>query len=142
MQIEDIAAKGQLVQIVYAQHDVANSQTDVALNVQETANGQHLQVTGVSMPFSGQIVGISVDLSGAATTGTLTVSPTVDGVIVSGATQTITTQQAAHAKFERYAHKIDAGSKLGVKISTNGGWDGHASDLFVVVYVLVQMTGI
>lgn len=142
MQIEDIAAKGQLVQIVYVQHDVANNQTDVALNVQETANGQHLQVTGVTMPFDGHIVGISVDLSAAATAGTLIVTPTIDGYKVTATAQTVTVQDSKHAKFGRYDHAINSGQKLGVKITTNAGWDGHTHDLLVVLYVLVQMTGI
>lgn len=142
MQIEDIAAKGQLVQIGYAEHSVANNQTNVELKVQETANGQHLDVVRVTMPFDGHIVGISVDTTSAASAGSLIVSPTINGSVVSAASQTVTTQTSAHAKFGRYDHTILAGEKLGVKITTNGAWDGTSSDLFVVVYVLVQMTGI
>ena len=141
MQIEAIAAKGQVIPFIFCQHSVANSQTDVQLNVIEAGN-QTLAVTGVSMPFAGQIVGMSVNLSAAATAGQLTVGVTVNGTEKSITTQTITTGTAARPVFARDAVPVVAGDLLGVEITTNAGWDGTASDLVVIVYILAEISGI
>lgn len=141
MQVEAIASKGQIVPFIFSQHSVAASQTDVQLNVIEAGN-QTLVVTGISMPFAGSVVGMSVDLSAAATAGQLSVGVTVGGTEKSASTQTITTATAARAVFGRDSIALAAGDKLGVEITTNAGWDGTSSDLLVVVYVLIDAAGI
>jgi hypothetical protein len=141
MQVEAIASKGQIVPFIFCQHSVANSQTDVQLNVIEAGN-QTLAVQGISMPFAGSVVGMSVDLSAAATAGTLSVGVTVGGTEQSASTQTITTAIAARAVFGRNSIALAAGDKLGVEITSNAGWNGTSSDLLVVVYVLIDAAGI
>lgn len=141
MQIEAIASKGQVIPFIFAQHSVANSQTDVQLKVIEAGN-QTLAVTGISMPFAGSVVGMSVNLSAAATAGQLTVGVTVGGTEKSATTQTITTATAARPVFARDSVSLAAGDVLGVEITTNAGWDGTSSDLLVVVYVLAEVSGI
>lgn len=141
MQIEAIAAKGQVIPFIFCQHSVANSQTDVQLNVIEAGN-QLLGVTGISMPFAGQIIGMSVDLSAAASAGQLTVGVTVNGTEKSITTQTFTTGTAARPVFARDAVPVVAGDLLGVEITSNAGWNGTSSDLLVIVYVLAEISGI
>lgn len=143
MQIEDIAAKGQLIQVSFAEHSVANNQTDAEMHVQETANGQRLGIARVSLPFAANLVAMTVDLSGAATTGQAVFAPTINGTkIDSGYHQTITTQQQVVIKFERDAIDLLPGDKIGVKLTTNNGWDGTTLDGYVTLYLLAQMTGI
>lgn len=143
MQIEDIAAKGQLVQFSFAEHSIANNQVDIEVHVQETANGQYLSINEVSLPFAGNLVAMTVNLSGSATTGQATFAPTINGTkIASQFHQTITTQQAITARFERDTIDLLAGDKIGVKLTTNAGWNGTTLDAYVTLYVLVQMTGI
>lgn len=141
MQIEAIASKGQLIPLLFCQHSVVNSQTDVQLNVVEAGN-QLLAVQGISAPFSGSIVAISADLSAAATAGQLTVGVTINGTEKADTTQTFTTQTAKTAAFDRAAVPVVAGDKIGVEITSNASWDGTASDLAVIVYFLAELSGI
>lgn len=141
MQIEAIAAKGQVIPFIFCQHTVAASQTDVQLNVVEAGAGT-LDVKGISMPFAGSIVGMSVDLSAAASAGTLTVGVTVGGTEKTATTQTITTGTAARPVFARDSVHVAAGDLIGVEITTNAGWNGTSSDLIVHVYVLAELSGI
>ena len=67
-QITRVISKGQLVSLTFQQVDLDVSQTNVQLKVTEagaTAN----DVDEVVAPFDGEVVGISVDLSTAATAG-------------------------------------------------------------------------
>jgi hypothetical protein len=141
MQIEAIAAKGQVIAFTFCQHSVAASQTDVQLNAIEVG-GQTLDVKGISMPFAGSIVGMSVDLSAAASAGTLTVGATIGGTEKTATTQTITTGTAARPVFARDSVPVNAGDLLGVEITTNAGWNGTTSDLLVHVYVLAELSAI
>ncbi len=78
MQIDNVLAKYQLIALTFGQDEVAANQTDVALFVNETAGPLALENVGYTMPFGGEIVGVSVNLSAAATGGTLTVKPTIN----------------------------------------------------------------
>ena len=142
MQFEAIASKGQVVPLLFSQHSVAASQTDVKLNILETSNTTLLQVQKISMPFAGSIVGISVDLSAAASAGQLTVGAALNGTEKASTTQTITTQTGKVAVFDRDAIKFVAGDYIGAEITTNAGWNGTSSDLAVHVYVLFEVSGI
>jgi hypothetical protein len=137
-QFEQIAARGQIVPLLFVQDNVAASQTDVQLNIQEVASAAALLVDGLSMPWAGSIVGISVDLSSAASAGQLTVGATLDGVEQAASTQTITTASAATAVIPQESIRFAAGAKLGVEITTNAGWNATTADLAVVVYVLLD----
>lgn len=140
-QFEQIAARGQIVPLLFVQDNVAASQTDVQLNIQEVASAAALLVQGISMPWAGSVVGISVDLSSAATAGQLTVGVTNGGTEAAATTQTITTQTAKTAVFPQGSVTFVAGDKLGVEITTNGTWDATTADLAVVVYVLLDCIG-
>lgn len=140
-QFEQIAARGQVVPFLFCQDAVAASQTDAQLYIVEVASAAALAVDGLTMPWAGSVVGISVDLSAAATAGQLTVGVTLDGTEAAATTQTITTAQAARAVFQQEAVRFVAGAKLGVEITTNAGWDATTADLAVIVYVLLDCVG-
>ena len=137
-QFEQIAGRGQIVPFVFVQDNLAASQTDVALNIQEVASAAALLITGLSMPWSGSIVGVSVDTSSAATAGTLTVTATLDGTKQSDTAQSITTATAASVVVPQSKVPFAAAQKLGVKITTTGAWDATTADLAVIVYVLLD----
>lgn len=140
-QFEQIAARGQILPFLFTQDGVAASQTDAQLYLIEVQGGMMLQVDGISMPWAGSVVGISVNTSAAATAGQLTVGVTLDGTEQASSTQTLTTATAATAVFPQSSMPFAAGQKLGVEITTNGAWDGTAADLAVFVYVLLDCQG-
>jgi len=137
-QFEQIAARGQIVPLLFCQDAVAASQTDVQLNIVEVASAAALAVDGLSMPWAGSVVGIGINLSAAATAGQLTVGVTLDGTEQAVSTQTITTAQAATAVIPQESIRFAAGAKVGVEITTNAGWDATTADLAVIVYVLLD----
>ena len=137
-QFEGIAARGQIVPFVFVQDNVAASQTDVQLNIQEVAAAAALLIDGISMPWSGYVVGLSANLSSAATMGSLTIGATLDGTEDANTTQTITTATAATAIFPQGKIPFAAGQKLGVEITSSGTWDATTADLAVIVYVLLD----
>lgn len=140
MQIERIIAKGQLQPYVFGQDALAANQTDVQL---PTAIGEGSQaVTGYTMPFAGEIVAITADLSAAATAGTLTVGPTIGGTEKTDPTLSITTQTTRSDTAPRGTSTFAAGDILGAEITTSGTWDATTADLTVVVYVLLYVDGI
>jgi hypothetical protein len=136
MQITREFSKHQVVPVVFGVANLAADQTDVQL---KDSTGQ---VDGVTMAFSGVVVGLTVDLSAAATDGTLTVGVTKNGTEVAATTQTITTGTAARAIFDRDAIQFAAGDKLGVEITTNSDWDGLTADLSTTVLVALAVSGI
>jgi hypothetical protein len=137
-------SKGQLVPFHFAQADVAASQTDVQLKVLEidTASDESLNVDEISMPFKGEVVGISYNLSAAGTAGTLGIGVTINGTEDADTTQSITTAQRGYDTFTRGSVPFNAGDRLGVEITTNGAWDGTSADLLVTVWVLVYLEAI
>jgi hypothetical protein len=141
-QFEQIAARGQIVPIVFVQDAVAASQTDVQLFIQEVTGGMALAVDGISMPWAGSVVALSVDTSAAASAGSLAVGVTLDGTEQSSTTQTLTTAVAATAVFPQTAVPFVAGQKLGVEITTTAAWNATSADLAVVVYVLADCQGV
>lgn len=143
MQIERIVSRGQLVKYLFTQDAVAASQTDVQLNTLETgATDGLLAVAGYTMPFDGEIVAITADLSAAAGAGTLTVGPTIGGTEKTDPTLSITTEAAKRDTCPRGTAAFVAGNVLGAEITSSGTWDGTASDLVVAVYVLLYVEGI
>jgi len=136
MQITREFSKHQVVPVVFGVANLAADQTDVQL---KDSTGQ---VDGITMAFSGVVVGFTVDLSAAATAGTLTVGITKNGTEVAATTQTITTGTAARAIFDRDAIQFAAGDKLGVEITTNSTWDGLTADLSATVLAALAVGGI
>ena len=141
-QFEQIAARGQILDLLFVQDNLAASQTDAALNIQEVASAAALLIQGLSMPWAGSVVGISVDTSAAATAGSLAVSVTKGGTKQTATTQTLTTETAKTAVFQQGAVPFVAGDKLGVKITTSGTWDAITADLAVRVFVLMDCINI
>lgn len=138
MQIERITARGQLVPLVFTQDAVAASQTDVQLPIGDEAG----LVTGVTMPFAGEIVAVTADLSTAGSAGSLTVAPTIGGTETTVPVLSITTATSASAIAPRGTNRFDAGALIGAEITTAAGWNGTTADLAVVVWVLLEVEGI
>ena len=137
--IDRTIAKGQLVPLVFTQVDLAISQTDVQLKLIE-AGATAMDVIGVAMPFDGEIVGMSSDLDTAATAGSLTVGPTIDGVEVAALTATYAgAGSSSNATVKRGTAKFVKGAKIGAEITTNGTFAPITADLAVVVWVLLYI---
>jgi hypothetical protein len=131
-------SKGQLVALPFVQDQLAASQTNAQLTMQDSA----VAVDGISMPFDGEVVGISYDLSAAATAGSLTVGATVDGTEDADSTVTITTAKKGYQRIQRRKIRFKAGAQLGVEITTSATWDGTTADLVVTLWVLLQLEGV
>jgi len=142
MQIDRTIAKGQLVSLVFMQDAVAASQTDVQLPIAEVNAAAGNAVDGYVMPFAGEIVAVTARLSAAATAGTLTVGPTVNGTEKTDPTLSITTAQSATDTAARGTATFVAGDLIGAEITSGGTWDGTTADLGVTVYVLLYLDGI
>jgi hypothetical protein len=141
-QLEGITSRGQLVPLVFAQDAVAASQTNVQLNAQEVASGAALAVESYTMPFAGQVVGVSFTLSAAAAAGVATVGATVAGTEDADTTLTIGTSAGTYKRVPRGSARFVAGASIGCELSTDGDWDATTSDLVVVIWVLLEMEGI
>lgn len=142
MQIKRYVAKGQVVPLFFTQDAVAASQTDVQLSVNENAATSIHLAQGYALPWAGSVVGISALLDTAATAGSLTVGATINGVEGTDPTLSITTAASAYDSAARDAQKFVAGDVIGAEITTSGTWDGTASDLVVVVWVLIELEGV
>jgi hypothetical protein len=139
-QIERRIAKGQLIPLKFGQDALAASQTDVQL---PAVMGEASQaVTGYTMPFDGEVIAITADLSAAATAGTLTVGATKAGTEFGDPTLSITTQTTRRDTCARGTSTFVAGDIIGAEITTSGTWDGTTADLLVVVYVIQSLEGI
>lgn len=143
-QIERVTAKGQLVAYTFHQADLAASQTDVQLSVcaVDNAADDQLAVVGYTLPFEGEIVAITADLSAAGSAGTLTVGATIGGTEKTDPTLSITTETTKSDKALRGTTVFNAGDILGAEITTDGSWNGTTADLTVTVYVLLHIEGV
>lgn len=142
-QIERIIAKGQLVNFLFAQDAVADSQSAVAMNIMETtATTSTLPVTEYVVPWDFEIVGITVSSSEARTAGTLTVDATINGTVtgltgILNATDTL----RDYAVQPRSTDAGVAGDRIGVKLTT-ASWTPTTADIAVVVYAITHLDGI
>ena len=136
MQITREFAKYQLVTLSFGVANLSASQTDVQI---KDATGQ---VEGISMPFAGELLAVSVDTTAAATAGSLTVGATKGGTENASTTQTITTATAATKAFARGTATFVAGDKLGVEITTSADWDATTADLSVQLLVALAVEGV
>jgi hypothetical protein len=142
MQINKTLSAYQLVPLVFMQDNLAASQTDVQLYVTEVASAAGIAITGYTMPFAGEIVGISYDLSAAAANGTLTIGPTVGGTEKTDPTLSITTGVTGSDTCNRGKAAFAKNAIIGAEITTSAGWDGTTSDLVVIVWVILKVSGI
>lgn len=141
MQIDNTLSRWQLVPLVFSQASVAASQTNVQLYTSEV-DATVLDTTGYVVPWEGKIVAISAHLSAAATAGSLTVGATIGGTEASDPTLSITTQTEKSDTAPRDAAVFPADSVIGAEITSSAAWDGTTSDLNVIVWVAVKVSGI
>lgn len=138
-QIERIIAKGQLVPLLFSQAAVAVSQTAAALTVVETS----ADTIEVVMPFDFEIIALSTSVSEARTAGTLTTDATIDTAVtglqnVINATDTL----RDYATQPRGSDVGVAGSRVGVKLTTDASWAPITGDVAVILWVLLHLEGI
>jgi hypothetical protein len=140
MNVLNLISKGQLVGVQFMQDNLAASQTDVQLFVAEVASAAGILVDEICMPWDGEIVGISYDLSSVGSAGSFTVGATINGTENADTTQTITTAQRGAGKVAREKAKFVAGDYIGVEVTTASGWNGTTADLVATVWVLLHYT--
>jgi hypothetical protein len=138
MLIHDVASKWQMTAIEFGQVNVAANQNAVALTVGGLASG----AVGKTQVFDGQVVGLSLNLTAAASAGQLTAQVTVNGTVKATAQLVVTTAAKAYARIPRDAVRFVAGDVIGVKLTTNSGWNGTTSGLDVTVDLLSSLDGI
>jgi hypothetical protein len=141
MQINNTLSKWQLVPLLFAQDAVAASQTAAALATTDANNSVALNVY-YTMPFAGEIIGASANLDTAGTAGTLTVNPNLAGTAVTDPAISITTLAYGSDTCKRGTNAFAANARIGCKITTSATWDGTSSDLQVIVWVLLNVSGI
>jgi hypothetical protein len=130
-------SKRQIVPLVFVQDALAASQSNVQLTAQDSA----VAVDGITMPVSGEVLGISYDLSAAGSAGSLTVGATLAGTENASTTQSITTATSGKAVFPRGTMPFDAGAILGAEITTDASWNGTTADLAVTLWVALDWEG-
>jgi hypothetical protein len=138
MQIELGMSKGQLIGLQFGQVNVAASQS----NVQLTGAGVSGAADGYVVPFKGEILAVSYALSAAATAGTLTIGPTVNGTEAADPTLSVTTGTGGYDWANRGTLTFAAGDKIGAEITTGATWDATTADLTVVVWVVLDVEGV
>lgn len=137
--MERIIAKGQLVPLLFSQAAVAISQSAVAITVVETSADTIEYV----IPWEYEIVGISASVSEARTAGTATVDATINTTVtglqaVIDATNTLRDTGTQVRGTDVGA----AGSRVGVKLTTDGSWAPITGDISVTVWIIVHLDGI
>lgn len=133
-------SKFQLVPLNFGQDTVAASQSAVAL--QSVICEASQTNTGYCMPFNYDIVAVSFVLSAAGTAGVFTIDPTIGGTAKTSARLTVGTSAGNYQRTNREKVRGVAGDIIGVKITTDGSWDGTSSDLGVTVWVVLHVGGI
>lgn len=142
MQAERIMARYAYANFRFMQDALAAAQADVQLNAAEVASGATNAVAGITMPYPGWIVDIAADTSAAATTGSMTVGPTIGGTEKTDPTLSITTETTKYDRAPRGTTAFVAGDILGAEITTSADWDGTSADLVVTVGVVFDLQGI
>ena len=141
MQITNSLGKHQLVPLVFMQDNVADSQNAAALYIAEVASAAGNAVIHYTMPFAGEVIGVSANLSAAATTGTLTITPTIETAATADPILAITTLAYGSDTCRRGTAPFAKNAVIGAKITT-ASWNGTSSDLVVTVWVLLTIEGI
>jgi len=145
MQIVNAIAKGTLIPLVFMQADAAASQNNAALTVAEvrdvaaSADDQNA-ADGYVMPWTGEIIGISVRSSAARTNGTLTAEAMVN-TSATGLTAALnaTNTQSAYTRQARGNDTFAAGDRIGARLTTDASWAPATADIVIVVWALVYL---
>jgi len=90
MQMTKVLSSWQLVPLFFAQDAVAASQTATALKTTDANNSVALNVY-YTMPFAGEIIGVSANLDTAGTVSTLTINPNIAGTAITDPALVIST---------------------------------------------------
>lgn len=130
-------ARGQLVALPFQQVDVAASQTDAALGIDDA------NVTDYQMPWGGEVVAVSVRVNDARTAGAADVEPTKNGTALGfqadiDATNTL----ADYTLNKRENDRFVKGDRIGCNLTTDGSYAPVTGDLVAIVWVLVYLEGI
>lgn len=135
--IEQHTSKGQLTKALFQQVNVAANQSAVALTVAGVSGA----TTGVPASWDGEVVAVSFALSAAGTAGVFTMRATVNGT-AAGGTLTVGTATSGTLLIPRGSVRFKKNDVIGVKVTTDGSWDGTTADLVVTVAMLEQLAGI
>jgi hypothetical protein len=134
MVIQRHTSKGQLIPLNFGQTDLAVSQTDVQL---VTAIGESGQANdGYVMPFPGVVVGISYQLTAAATAGTGGVGATINGTEDADSTLAFVVDSSTVKGYKRVSRgsaSFVAGDVIGAELTTSGTFAPITTDLSVTV---------
>lgn len=142
MQIINGMSRDQLVPLVFAQDAVAASQTAVALFPQQVHGAVALDNVGYTLPWAGEIVAISANLTATSTGGTIALAPTIDTVAVTDPVLSETTGVAFADTAKRNTAAFAAKAVIGCSITTAAGWTAETMDLVVIVWVTQKIKGI
>lgn len=141
--IESHTCKGQLLALPFGQTDLAVSQTDVQLFA---ALGEAAATNdGYAIPFPFEVVGVSWQLTTAATAGTLSIGATINGTEDADTTLAVPADSATTSGYKRVARGAavgTAGQVVGAEITTNGSFAPITADLSVLVYVIAYLEGV
>jgi hypothetical protein len=141
MQINNTLSKHQLVGLNFSQASCAANQAAVALYTQEV-DATVLDNVGYTMPWAGEIIGVTVNVSAAGSAGSLTVVPTIDTTACTDPSAAVTTAVKESDTCKRGTNPFAAEAVIGAKITTSADWNGTTSDLQVTVWVLLNISGI
>jgi hypothetical protein len=141
MQINNALGKYQLIGLNFSQASLAAAQSAVALYNQEV-DATVLDVIGYTMPFAGEVIGVSANLSAAGTAGSVTIVPTIATTVTTDPSASITTLVVANDTCKRGTNPFAAGAVIGAKVTTSADWNGTTADLQVIVWVLLNISGI
>lgn len=142
MHITNELSRWQLVPLVFGQSAVAASQSAAALYAQEVHGAVVLDNLGYTMPYEGYVVGVSLNLTAPATGGTLTVAPTIDTVVTTDPSLSVTTAVVGKDMCQRATNHFAANAVIGAKLTTSADWTAETMDLLVQVWVLLKISGI
>jgi len=142
MQVINGLSRWQLVHFDFGQDEVAASQTAVALNPNEAAGVAGLENVGYTMPWPGEVIGISLNLSAAGSAGTLTVVPTIDTTVTTDPSLAVTTAVVGTDYCKRQTNTFAKNAVIGCKLTTSAAWNGNGVDLIASVWVLLKIDSI
>ncbi len=140
-QVERIISKGQIIPLTFAQDAVAANQNAVAMKTIETgATTGTLDVIEYVMPWDFDIVGVSLSVDAAVTTGSALVDPTINTTATGLQAQVDTTNTLRHRKTQpRLTDHGVAGDRVGVKLTSSSDFAPVTADLMAVVWVLAYV---
>jgi len=135
---EKAATEKPLVTFTYYAANLAKSTSNGSLAHSGTSTDA---VNGAVMPWSGSVVGIAVSLNANKTAGTLSFSPTINGVVTTMQASVANSASVARATAPVGRHRFAAGARLGCVYNSNGSMAPDGS-LDVAVEVYVQFDGV